>query len=665
MTQYRTNNPLGSMAPRDLYDNAQNVDNWSNGEEPFYEDRFGVMRRSFSGMNFEFEAAQDGRTAAFDAQMAALGYVSKGAYAAGVVLERYNEYVAVPGVVSGGTPAFYRPGPNATLPLTLEGDWDIDGPLLLQMDADDVLRGELADGGANLVGLSGGGTLADINHAVTPQMFGATAGQDATAALQAALSDPRPVLVIPENYLVNVETRLYPPSGKKIVFVGAGKLTAIAATSAFYSIFDIENKEDISFYNLQLVGDRDIHLGTGGEQGFGIRCLSSKRIKVIGGDVSNFWGDGLYFGATDTATHTNCEDITIIGVNSHHNRRQGLSMTGVMRAHVEASRFNDTNGTNPQSGVDLEPNAGFVCKDIVFINCEAERNAGAGFEMLDASNSGAVERISFINCPARANGSNGLRLVSARKVTHTGEISDNVSHGVYAIQGSNNLSLPRPDIHDNGGDGVQILTNSVGASIGEGRIFSNQGFGVNSSGRINLSLVEIHTNQLGGWYFGAGAVRSKAIECYVHDNGGTGGETAAAETRVVGGEYSANSTATNAAAHNLAVYANDCQVIGGVKSRVGTNTNKPAYGLRSTGNSGLVFKGNDFRGAGVTGDIATVTLTNADISDNHPYNRMGTTAQRPTTNLQVGMSYYDTSLGKPVWYFGGATPWRDAAGAGA
>lgn len=153
MTQYRTLNPLGSMAPKDLYDNAQNIDNWSNGDEPFYEDRFGEMRRSFSGMNFEFEAAQTGRTAAFNAQMAALGYVSKGAYAAGVVLETYTEYVAVPGVVSGGTPAFYRPGPNATIPLTLEGDWTIDGPLLRQMDGDDVLRQELAtNDGAELIG---------------------------------------------------------------------------------------------------------------------------------------------------------------------------------------------------------------------------------------------------------------------------------------------------------------------------------------------------------------------------------------------------------------------------------------------------------------------------------------------------------------------------------
>lgn len=156
MTQYRTNNPLGSMAPRDLFDNAQNVDNWSNGAEPFYEDRFGVMRRSFSGMNFEFEAAQTGRQAAFDQSQAdkesrfqvflvSSGYVSKGDYAANVVLEERNEYVAVDAATTGTTAGLYRPNASATLPLTLTGTWATDAANLVLL-GDDVLRQELGGG---------------------------------------------------------------------------------------------------------------------------------------------------------------------------------------------------------------------------------------------------------------------------------------------------------------------------------------------------------------------------------------------------------------------------------------------------------------------------------------------------------------------------------------
>lgn len=39
----------------------------------------------------------------------------------------------------------------------------------------------------------------------------------------------------------------------------------------------------------------------------------------------------------------------------------------------------------------------------------------------------------------------------------------------------------------------------------------------------------------------------------------------------------------------------------------------------------------------------------------------GTTANRPTARLWVGRMYFDTTLGKPIWYSGSA--WVDATGA--
>jgi hypothetical protein len=38
----------------------------------------------------------------------------------------------------------------------------------------------------------------------------------------------------------------------------------------------------------------------------------------------------------------------------------------------------------------------------------------------------------------------------------------------------------------------------------------------------------------------------------------------------------------------------------------------------------------------------------------------GTTANRPTQNLQVGQFYFDTTLGYPIWYNG--TVWKNASG---
>jgi hypothetical protein len=38
----------------------------------------------------------------------------------------------------------------------------------------------------------------------------------------------------------------------------------------------------------------------------------------------------------------------------------------------------------------------------------------------------------------------------------------------------------------------------------------------------------------------------------------------------------------------------------------------------------------------------------------------GSTADRPTINLQIGQQYFDTTLGLPIWWNG--TDWIDAAG---
>lgn len=38
----------------------------------------------------------------------------------------------------------------------------------------------------------------------------------------------------------------------------------------------------------------------------------------------------------------------------------------------------------------------------------------------------------------------------------------------------------------------------------------------------------------------------------------------------------------------------------------------------------------------------------------------GTTENRPSANLTIGMAYFDTSLGKPIWYNG--SNWVDSTG---
>lgn len=146
---YNTNNPVGSTDPRDLFDNAGNMDKFENGPNPFYPDRFGVQKLSRSGMIENYNAMIEGQESAFNAAQSARdtefatflansGFVSLGNYASGIEFTRYNEYMA-----RGGF--FYRPAPSS-IPFTTSGTWTgVDEDLFVLFSQDDVLRQDLAN----------------------------------------------------------------------------------------------------------------------------------------------------------------------------------------------------------------------------------------------------------------------------------------------------------------------------------------------------------------------------------------------------------------------------------------------------------------------------------------------------------------------------------------
>lgn len=144
---YNTGNALGSTDPRDLLDNASNLDDGMNSALPTFVDRLGVSRDTWAGMENTFDLSQSGREAAFQQFLADSGFVSLGNYTSGLVFTRYNEYLAYGGF-------FYRPAPNS-IPFTTTGTWvGADEDLFVLFSQDDVLRQDLAnpDKGAAMVG---------------------------------------------------------------------------------------------------------------------------------------------------------------------------------------------------------------------------------------------------------------------------------------------------------------------------------------------------------------------------------------------------------------------------------------------------------------------------------------------------------------------------------
>ncbi len=131
----------------------------------------------------------------------------------------------------------------------------------------------------------------------------------------------------------------------------------------------------------------------------GIRLLSCEAVNIKGITVKDTGGDGLYIGESDSGK--SCKNIFIENCIFDNNYRQGISIISAEKLRISNCIFNNTSGTNPSAGIDIEPNNNKnKLSDIVIQDCISKNNAGAGFvvslKQLDANSENVS--ILFYNC---------------------------------------------------------------------------------------------------------------------------------------------------------------------------------------------------------------------------------------------------------------------------
>lgn len=130
MTKYNTGNPVGSSSPLDLHDNAENLDAGINGSGHTWVDRKGAVRKSWVGIEYDFQVfLADGSTIEFPTWAAA-------AAAAGAGQIPANRQVAVVG--DTGT----HIDPVSGLEVSNSGRY-VNGPAGLEWRSADVLSQKL------------------------------------------------------------------------------------------------------------------------------------------------------------------------------------------------------------------------------------------------------------------------------------------------------------------------------------------------------------------------------------------------------------------------------------------------------------------------------------------------------------------------------------------
>ena len=195
---------------------------------------------------------------------------------------------------------------------------------------------------------------------------------DMTTAIQAAC-DSNDVIVFKSGaYSVIGDTNSFTfPTNNALHAVAVSSDTTIIleagvtiqiklTTSGNYAAFGCYQKSNIHIFGPgQIVGDLDTHdAGGSGEQGFGIDVRDCDNVTIESVRTSKCWGDGLYIAAGDPATDstrtTNCR---VNNCHSFGNRRQAMSVVGVIDFEVNGGLFQTTTGTSPKAGIDFEPNS--------------------------------------------------------------------------------------------------------------------------------------------------------------------------------------------------------------------------------------------------------------------------------------------------------------------
>lgn len=285
------------------------------------------------------------------------------------------------------------------------------------------------------------------NAKVNVRNFGAQGDgtHNDTAAFQAAIdslpADGGTVNVPAGHYMIDATKAIHLRSHTRVLMDSNATLEVIPTTSSHYWIFKVFNVNNVRIVGGNLVGDRIGHKGSTGEWGFGIDIQNAQHVVIKGVTLSNFWGDGMWIGATGSGSTAKLSDyVAVTNVVSSNNRRQGLSIGPATHVYISGSTFKDTNGTLPQAGLDIEPQDQGVASTIRLENNTFSGNRGNGIELhynikdITIANNSLIDNRGFgvlsvsgpnIYITGNSATRNGLAGVGVSGTTHDSSITGN------------------------------------------------------------------------------------------------------------------------------------------------------------------------------------------------------------------------------------------------
>ncbi|WKS94935.1 right-handed parallel beta-helix repeat-containing protein [Riemerella columbina] len=211
-----------------------------------------------------------------------------------------------------------------------------------------------------------------------PKPYVKDATIDYTIYIQRALDENTNILMPNFPILVN-DQGLTVYDNQKILFGKYSLLRLLPSSKTNYEILRIHNRKNVDIYFPKIYGDRDTHLSNKGEWGMGISIKSSENVKIINPYISHCWGDGIYIGQIGTKDNINIE---VRNGWIDYNRRNGISVINSQELLISDVVVSNTFGTNPQAGIDIEPNHSYnIIKNIKIQNSYLYNNKNYGVSL--------------------------------------------------------------------------------------------------------------------------------------------------------------------------------------------------------------------------------------------------------------------------------------------
>ncbi|WP_218132622.1 right-handed parallel beta-helix repeat-containing protein [Paramicrobacterium humi] len=261
-------------------------------------------------------------------------------------------------------------------------------------------------------------------------------------ALKSAAADRR-ILVLPAKSTVALKEPLLVPTNARLNMNGSTLMSYVTGNQASVQI---SSKSNVHIHDGRIDwinSDDDQET----EWRHGIALLGCSNVRLENLVISNHRGDGIYIGAgaaSDVGEQlASNSEIVISGVHCLGNHRQGMSLVTASGVYVSESSFRGTNGTHPQSGVDLEPNTDVeVLENVNFNGCTFSDNSGFGLAISTRAEPQARQSgFTFVSCHFEKNAKDGIYLHNAQGAAFLGTF-----------------------VKSNGGSGVRLASSELGST---------------------------------------------------------------------------------------------------------------------------------------------------------------------------------------------------------